>query len=299
MSHPDDDDEFQTEGDTTVFAVRARPRGTASQRHLLVCTEGAEIGRVVTLGKEPIQVGRHSAGELVLEVTGVSRRHAIIRPFGKFYVLEDLESANGTFVNGERVEQAVLQNGAVVAFGPSAAFRYSITDAEQERMLRALFDATQTDSLTGVGNRHAFDTQLSNEVTYAGRHGNSLGLLVIDADHFKSVNDNHGHAVGDEVLRELAARIRGAIRGEDTLSRFGGEEFAVVMRNSTVGQLEAVAERIRLAVLAEPLSSRRLTVTVSIGGALLSETGERTLLECADERLYAAKSGGRNRVVCR
>lgn len=300
MDPNDKDDGFDTESDTTAFHVRARPRGHSPQRHLLVCTEGPEIGRVLRLGDQPLTVGRQADCGLRLDVKGVSRQHARIRRFGEHYVLEDEGSANGTWVGGEQVTQRLLDDGDVIEFGPSAAFRYTVSDEHTERMLRALFEQSQTDTLTGVGNRRAFDTRLALELEQARRYGHELAVLLVDIDRFKAVNDTWGHAVGDEVLREVAERMAGALRTEDRLARYGGEEFAVLLKQATPGQVHAIAERLRAAVAAEPFTIRGLAITVSAGAAHLAEapeTGTSGLLARADRRLYLAKESGRNRVV--
>ncbi|TNE86527.1 MAG: GGDEF domain-containing protein [Deltaproteobacteria bacterium] len=296
MPPKDDDHSMLDEGDTSVFAVRIRPAGSRSERHLLVCTEGSQLGRVVRLGVDPLTVGRSPKSGLHLADSGVSRQHAEIRPFGAHYVLADEGSANGTFVHDRQIETHLLQDGDVIAFGSSATFRYSIADEQQERMLRALYDATQTDKLTGVGNRHAFDQQLANGISHAKREGRSLSLLLIDVDHFKAVNDTWGHATGDEALREIAQRLREALRAEDLLCRYGGEEFAALLTSASPSQVRQVAERLRAAIEAAPFTTRGLELTVSIGSASYAEQ-EQDLVELADQRLYAAKASGRNRVV--
>lgn len=286
------EDQFKDE-DTSVFSVTMRAKSDGPTRHLLICTEGVRLGEVIRLEDETLRIGRHPECELKLDDQGVSRRHAHILAAGRFYFLEDLDSANGTFVQGERVTERLLNDGDVIAFGPSAAFRYQQADPEHEVMLRSMHTATITDTLTLVGNRRYFDGQLTAETAYARRHGAPLTLLMIDIDHFKAVNDTHGHLLGDEVLTLVAAAIRDKLRTKDVVARYGGEEFAVLLRNTDLRTATIAAERIRLAV--QGLDVGGITVTVSIGCASFEEG--TSLVEVADRRLYRAKNGGRNRIV--
>ncbi|MEM8811612.1 MAG: PleD family two-component system response regulator [Pseudomonadota bacterium] len=159
-----------------------------------------------------------------------------------------------------------------------------------------------TDALTGLHNRRYLESHLSTLVDQSNSRGKALSILVLDIDFFKSVNDTHGHDVGDEVLKEFALRVRKGIRGIDLACRFGGEEFVVVMPETDAALAYTVAERLRQRVAGEPFlvsgGTKSLTVTVSIGMAAL-QTGDsmENLLKRADQGLYAAKRDGRNRVV--
>jgi two-component system cell cycle response regulator len=152
-----------------------------------------------------------------------------------------------------------------------------------------------SDALTGLPNRRLFDDTLGREISRAKRSGAPLALAVVDVDHFKAVNDEHGHQVGDEVLRQLAAALRQAVRAEALVARYGGEEFVVVMPDATVEDAMVVAERLRTA-------ARQVTavpVTISVGVAGLAAGGDRAaIVGAADAALYRAKAGGRDRVVC-
>lgn len=160
-----------------------------------------------------------------------------------------------------------------------------------------------TDQLTGLYNRHYMSRHLDTEIANAGKSGHPLAFLILDIDHFKSVNDRFGHDIGDEVLREFANRISANVRGIDLACRFGGEEFVVVMPDTDVEFASVVAERLRRGVETTPFPISRephkLNVTISIGIAG-SEPGNDTaeaLLYRADQALYRAKREGRNRVV--
>jgi two-component system cell cycle response regulator len=159
-----------------------------------------------------------------------------------------------------------------------------------------------TDELTGLYNRRYFDRHLSIMLEKAREQGRDMAVMLIDMDFFKSVNDNHGHDIGDAVLKEFAQRLRRNIRGVDLACRFGGEEFVVLMPDTDWRQAQGVAERVRQAVAEKGFatgSGRPLSLTVSVGLALNeSETDTpEIMLKRADVALYRAKREGRNRVV--
>ena len=159
-----------------------------------------------------------------------------------------------------------------------------------------------TDDMTGLYNRRYFDRHLNIMLGKAAEQGRDMAVMLLDIDHFKSVNDNHGHDIGDAVLKEFSMRLRRNIRGVDLACRFGGEEFVVLMPDTDIRQAEAVAERVRNAVAERGFeigTARPLAVTVSVGLArneAMADTPE-TIIKRADIALYRAKREGRNRVV--
>lgn len=165
-----------------------------------------------------------------------------------------------------------------------------------------------TDPLTGVHNRRFLDLRLQEELGRARRNGNALSCMFIDIDHFKHINDQVGHQGGDQVLRDVASRIKRELRLTDALGRFGGEEFVVLLCDAGAKSAMHVAERIRAGIASEPIlitPARRVEVSVSIGVSVLtdyerSEPGDSTgdkLIARADLALYQAKDKGRNRVA--
>ncbi|HEY3260658.1 MAG TPA: GGDEF domain-containing protein [Pseudonocardiaceae bacterium] len=159
-----------------------------------------------------------------------------------------------------------------------------------------------TDPLTGLRTRRFLTQVLETEVARAHRNGTAVGLLLVDIDHFKHVNDTHGHHGGDQVLVEVANRLAALVRSGDVIARYGGEEFAVLLPQASAAALTAAAERVRHGIASTPFAvdmNELITVTVSVGGALLPGH-VRTLADLtisADRALYAAKRAGRNRVV--
>jgi diguanylate cyclase (GGDEF)-like protein len=160
-------------------------------------------------------------------------------------------------------------------------------------------EAASTDALTGLPNRRYFD-EFCGLVARRRRADDAVGVLMIDVDRFKALNDRHGHAAGDEVLRAIASAIAGAVREDDVPARFGGEEFAVLLRNPGLGVALDIAERVRAAVAGLDLRRQGIVgVTVSVGVAVADHPDQpiAELLDAADRALYRAKRAGRDRVI--
>lgn len=160
-----------------------------------------------------------------------------------------------------------------------------------------------TDALTGLHNRRYMESHLAALAEQATSRGKPLALMILDIDHFKSINDTYGHDAGDEVLRDFAVRVRKSIRGIDLACRYGGEEFVVVMPETDLQVAGLVAERLRRAIAGERFAiekgAKHIDVTISVGISVLDRGGEpvSALMKRADQALYRAKRDGRNRVV--
>jgi diguanylate cyclase (GGDEF)-like protein len=273
----------------------ARPGGDAC----LVFVEGAPaLGLRVPLGDEVV-LGRDPGCAVRLLSDDVSRRHARITADAGGHLLVDLDSTNGTFVNERAIRVHRLGAGDRVRLGGFVA-RYVAAGDPEGRQLADLAEASRRDALTGLPNRRAFDEDLAREAARAERTGAAVAVVVLDVDRFKAVNDAHGHAAGDAVLRAVAARAAAAIRGGDLLARVGGEEFGILLPGADLARAADAAERIRAALAAAPVEAagRALAVTASFGCAALAP-GEppEALVARADARLYEAKRDGRNRVA--
>lgn len=170
-----------------------------------------------------------------------------------------------------------------------------------QAVIDALCELSSRDSLTGLANRREFELALAGEVDRVARAGESALVLMIDIDHFKAVNDTHGHPAGDQVLKAVAQALNECIRPMDTLARFGGEEFAMILPNCPPSFGLTVAERMRTQVQERAValaSGRQVGVTVSIGGAFAPQwvrSSAPLWIERADQQLYRAKAEGRNR----
>lgn len=176
-----------------------------------------------------------------------------------------------------------------------------VYEVSRERSENQLMRMAKTDFLTGLGNRAMFKEVFEREASRSQRELMPLSLIVIDLDYFKAVNDEFGHDVGDQTLIHVARILRKRLRLSDIPCRLGGEEFGVLLPDTSIKQALIVAEDLRATLAAKPLVLNGLTVsqTLSVGVAEIGADGStlKDLLSCADERLYAAKAGGRNCVV--
>lgn len=298
----DFDDEDEATAVVNLADLRRNTTPQVKGYHLLVNVQGTELGRVRELKGSSLLLGRHSDADLWLGDDGVSRKHARLVKVGADFHVEDLGSANGTFVQGERITRQKLSDGDQIQLGPSAIFRYSITDDDQKALLEQLYSTSVTDSLTGARNREYLDSLLVTELSYAKRHDHDLSFILFDLDHFKRVNDTYGHPAGDAVLVAVAEAVRSQLRVEDSLCRYGGEEFCVVLRSQDLKGAHTTAERVRQVLEDTTIEHEdlRLKVTASVGcssRAELEEPSPQDIIGLADKRLYKAKETGRNRVV--
>lgn len=166
-------------------------------------------------------------------------------------------------------------------------------EAANEQISRLVY----IDPLTGVANRRSLDITLAREIERVSRLGQPLTVVLLDVDHFKSVNDTFGHAMGDKVLQAIAATVSGLLRPYDLIARYGGEEFLVMMPGVTQENGEVAADRFRLAISAITIDGFSQNITASFGVAtLLAGQPSHTLFERADKAMYRAKQNGRNRV---
>jgi len=170
-------------------------------------------------------------------------------------------------------------------------------------LIDALCELSSRDALTGLANRRHFEMVLAREIDRVARAGEPALLLLLDIDHFKRVNDSHGHAAGDLVLKAVAEALLECVRPMDTVARIGGEEFAIVLPNCSPAFGPMVAERVRTKVERRPVLiglTEKISVTVSLGGAFAPQwvrSNVRLWLERADLQLYSAKASGRNRSI--
>ena len=172
-----------------------------------------------------------------------------------------------------------------------------------QALIDQLVDLSSRDPLTGLANRRSFELALTREVDRVARSGESALLLMVDIDHFKRVNDHHGHAAGDQVIRAVAQALTDSVRPMDLTARIGGEEFAVLLPNCPAAFGPQVAARVRQrvagAAVSLPLDGQQVSVTVSVGGAFAPQwvrSSAAIWLQRADSQLYRAKAEGRDRV---
>ena len=266
----------------------------------LVAYAGAALGRVFPLPRGEALVGRAPDSVVTLLDGEVSRHHARITVTEGKVEVEDLDSTNGTRLNGESVHAAVtLQAGDRLAIGGHVLKLVSL-DPLERAFHETLLDLSTRDPLTGLANRGAALAELQNRFGLSLRYDRPLSVVICDLDFFKRVNDTHGHGGGDFVLRAFGERLLATLREADLAGRIGGEEFLIVLPETDLTGARPFAERLRKAIAGTPvpLPAGGLTITCSLGIAERTaadlEAGQ--LLARADAALYRAKAGGRDRV---
>jgi len=259
-----------------------------------------QFGKRYVLGDEPLTVGRGQENRLVLDNDSVSRRHCRVEKRNQNWYVVDLDSTNGTYVNDEQVTEYPLRRADQIKIGDTIVKFLSGTDLEAQYH-ETIYNMTIVDGLTQIHNKRYLMETLEREIPRARRHQRPLSVVMFDIDHFKHINDNYGHLAGDYVLKELASLVKSRLRPDDVLGRYGGEEFAAALPETSLAGGASIAEdlRRRIEERAFVFEGETIPVTVSLGCAEL--TGEMDvlgLIKAADEKLYEAKRGGRNRVAC-
>ena len=274
-------------------------RARAPRNAFLLMIYGEALGQRTEIGQAPLTIGRQPTCDVALPDKSVSRVHCLLTPSEYGVLLKDEDSTNHTYVNDRPVQTHVLQDGDTLRVGRTI-FKFLTGDNVEATYHEEIYRLMTTDNLTGAANRRVFQTELERRFVEARRYGRPLSLLVLDLDRFKRVNDTFGHLFGDQVLRRLGGLVAGEKRDGDTFCRYGGEEFALIMPETALGDALRVAERIRAAVEAATFEyeGRTTPVTVSIGAAERTDgmTTPDDLIRRADVQVYAAKENGRNRV---
>jgi len=258
------------------------------------------LGKRFVLDHSPTRVGRGADNQIVLDGDSVSRRHAQFRQKGDAWVIVDDGSTNGTYCNDEQItREVVLKNGDRVKVGPTIFKYFSGADVEAQYH-EEIYRMTIIDGLTQIYNKRYLYEALERELVRGRRHERELCILMFDIDHFKRINDVHGHLAGDYVLKEVARVVQARIRRDEVFARYGGEEFAIILPETPLSGAVALAESLRqkVADYSFVFQADSIKVTISLGAALMEE-GDRTasdLIKRADEKLYQAKRTGRNRV---
>lgn len=300
MAKRDFDDDFEKTAVLGVQDLGLHKFEPSDRSAYLIMINGRSVGRMHKLGNGQTTLGRAPDVEVLIEDEGVSRRHALIELTSEGYVLEDNNSTNGIFVNGEKVRRHVLMDGDKVQIGSNTILKFSYQDEVEEKFQKQLYDSATRDALTGAYNKKYFADQLKTEFAFCYRHKQELSLMLFDIDYFKKLNDGYGHLAGDFALKTLAQVVQKALRTEDIFARYGGEEFGVILRDTDAERAFLIAERIRRSIEAHEFiwENQRLPVTISVGVATLHDMNypsPKALVKAADELLYKAKHAGRNR----
>lgn len=265
----------------------------------LVCIYGPNLGKRWTLEPGNFSVGRGPQNDIVLDLDNVSRRHCEFTSVGGSVSVRDLGSTNGTYRNDLEVAEHLLNNGDHVKVG-GAIFKFLSGGNVESQYHEEIYRMTIMDGLTQIHNKRYFLEALEREMARSARFERPLHLIMIDLDHFKHVNDEYGHIAGDHVLQEFAKIIRDRVRTEEIFSRYGGEEFALLIPEASTDKIGAYSEKLRALVADHEFvfENRVIPVTISMGFARMPKGGDdpQGFIQIADDKLYEAKRSGRNKV---
>ena len=239
----------------------------------VVGPEGHALGSLCVIDRQPRQID---------EATKVALRVLARQASALILIRSQMHRLRKTHEQQSRIEQQLRDSQDLL----------QEANGRLERMVR-------TDSLTGLGNRRLFDERLRQEWRLSRNLGVPLSLLMIDIDHFKRINDTRGHTAGDAVLRKVATLLSTTTRETDTCTRYGGEEFAILLPATEIAKATELAERLRIAVAGAAIGENPVTISIGVatGEPQAPDFGGLSLVEHADSALYAAKQAGRNRVV--
>jgi len=284
------------------IARKTNPGGPVGDAVLVsIYPPGTTMGRRFALNKPEMFVGRLEELDIPLEGEGLSRRHARLWRDDQGWWIEDLGSTNGTHVNEVRITRHQLKDGDQIRTGVPIC-KFLSGDNVEAAYHEEIYRMSVMDAMTGVHNKRFFLEFMEKELATAVRQQQPLGLIMVDIDHFKKINDTHGHLAGDAALKELCRRLKPRIRTTDLMARYGGEEFAVVLPATGRDGAMQFAEVLRGLVEGAPFTHEQLQIpcTISLGVAIVDPTNPGTvtdLIARADANLYEAKRSGRNRAV--
>jgi diguanylate cyclase (GGDEF)-like protein len=291
-----------TSASQTVLTEVGEARGTrsAAANGCLIVIYGPEMGRRVRVGTEPLTIGRSAQCEVQIDQESISRAHCQIRFNGDDFLVRDMGSTNGTYVNDDIVEaEGRLRHGDQLKVGRTI-LKFIIGDDVEVQYHEEIYRLMTTDGLTQLHNKRYFDEVLDKEVARAKRYKRTFSLLVFDVDHFKAINDEFGHLAGDAILRQLGAVLKGRLRVNDVLARIGGEEFALITPEVGLEGAKELGGKINRLIRDTrfEFEGTRVNVTISVGVAEWQAHYEDAwdLHKTADDKMYEAKRSGRDRV---
>jgi diguanylate cyclase (GGDEF)-like protein len=290
---------------TIIQTPIGHDQGLEKNHASLIVLTGAEIGRDFRLRGGSTVIGRDTSAKICLPDDRASRQHARVDcqdaegGRGPTFTITDLGSTNRTFVNSKPVESVELRDGDKIQIG-GTVLKFVFLDDIEARFHSEVRDRISYDQLTGLLTKESLYLAFQRELERCLRFGLPLGVLMMDLDRFKSVNDTHGHLMGSHVLAEVGGLISHSVRISDVSARYGGEEFVTYLAETDLAGAETVAERIRSGIEAHvfTLDDVSIPVTISIGVSVAPSHGESidALVAAADQAMYRAKETGRNRV---
>jgi len=288
------DQTIVTPGKTIKFEkIELRP-------HLIILYPQTQF-KQIPLSKGTVTLGRGQDADIRLDDELVSRRHCSVTFDGIHVTVTDLGSTNGTFVDGQPIQTTVLDSDNRLQLG-KMVMKVEFKDKSEEAFDRALYEAATIDPLTKISNRRNFFDRSLGELALARRNNYFVHTIMVDADHFKHVNDTWGHQCGDMVLKEIARILSEEKRECDLLARYGGEEFLLLLAGIGPEDARKSAERLRAAIEKHRFSWKDTVIPVTISLGLCTKQGEEIpkieeMIAESDRLLYIAKEGGRNRVA--
>lgn len=284
---------------TVVTVISDVTEHVVSLDACLVVIYGLDLGKRYKLDQPTTVIGRSSKCIIFVDQESISRNHAKLTNKGKSVVVKDLGSTNGTYVNDKVIDEVILKDGDLIKIGRTI-FKFISGDNIENAYHEEIYRLTTIDGLTQVFNKRYFMEALEREMSRCHRYGRNLSLILFDIDFFKKINDTHGHLAGDSVLKDLAKLIKGHIRREDILARYGGEEFTIILPEIDNESALVMGEKVRALVAASrfQFQATEIPFTVSVGVAAVDDTVVEStdLIKLADQHLYNAKKGGRNKV---
>ncbi|MBV9214851.1 MAG: GGDEF domain-containing protein [Acidobacteria bacterium] len=278
---------------------------------VLVFLSGELIAVPIPLEREEVILGRALEADVRVNDTQVSRQHARINAVRNDdtetieFILKDLDSRNGTFLNGRRVRREKLSNGDKITVGETI-LRFDLLDEIDREYQRQIHRLISHDDLTGLLSSRSFFSELRREAGRATAESRPFCVLMMDGDNFKEVNDTYGHLTGSKTIEEIGFSIMTNLRSGDAAARFGGDEFAAFLLDAELTQGLVAAERIRTSIETYPFSvvsqsdrknSHHITVSIGVSSFPDDSSDPIELVEMADSALYRAKREGRNRVA--
>ncbi|HEX7502501.1 MAG TPA: GGDEF domain-containing protein [Acidobacteriota bacterium] len=274
---------------------------------LLTVIAGSEIdfGKHFVLEKKRTVIGREKVNDIALNDGKVSKVHcemSVIRSgkgVDQIYIL-DLDSTNGTFVNGDAVVQVPLRGGDKIQVGDTI-MQLSFSDEIEREYHAKLFDFAARDALTGLYNKRFIINELENYCRIARRSSRAFSIIMIDIDDFKKINDRYGHLSGDEYLKHFAGLIHSSLRDQDIAGRIGGEEFLIILPETAIDGALQLAVRVRKHVEDFVMEHRNFKIQTTISAGVCQYEGKikdtKEFLELADQALYEAKKAEKNQVM--
>lgn len=265
----------------------------------LVIIRGEPLGKLFPISEKPVVIGRSPECTIQFGGDNVSRRHCQVWKTEQGFWISDLKSTNNTIVNSEAIQYCQLFDNDRITIGDTI-LKFLVTDLVEQEYHTAQFDHATRDPLTGTHNRRLFIQNLKSELETCSKFGQPLSLVLCDIDHFKKVNDDHDHTVGDNALVAITDTLQHCLRPRQTLARMGGEEFAIILPALTGKQALDAANIMREAIARKPIpcGDKTIQITASFGVAEWSQAVRKTsdLIRIADQALMKAKQAGRNQV---